>query len=191
MTLVILMFFAFTLFMWFKIASLNCYLATLITFKSRTNILVCSQQLFLSCFMITLFTFKHSCQGLCGESTQPNNVFSWNMSLTETIKIKLHLNIISAYWAPLFVYLFRSFFITLVTFIFESFMLTLFMQVEIWFLNCFIIALVTFIFYHIMLGLCDFTRAFFRLFIKQVIVISYHVCLYLMCHLNDCYELPW
>ena len=109
MTLVILMFFAFTLFMWFTIASLNCYLATLVTFKSRTNILVCSQQLFLSCFMITLFTFKHSCQGLCGESTQPNNVFSWNMSLTETIKIKLHLNIISTYWAPLFVYLFRSF----------------------------------------------------------------------------------
>ena len=109
MTLVILMFFAFTLFMWFKIASLHCYLATLVTFKSRTNILVCSQQLFLSCFMITLFTFKHSWQGLCGESTQPNNVFSWNMSLTETIKIKLHLNIISTYWAPLFVYLFRSF----------------------------------------------------------------------------------
>ena len=50
MTLVILMFFAFTLFMWFKIASLNCYLATLITFKSRTNILVCAQQMFFELF---------------------------------------------------------------------------------------------------------------------------------------------
>ena len=50
MTLVILMFFAFTLFMWFKIASLNCYLATLVTFKSRTNILVCAQQMFFELF---------------------------------------------------------------------------------------------------------------------------------------------
>ena len=150
---------------------------------------MCSQQMFLCCFMITLFTFEHSCQGLCGESTQPNNVFSWNMSLTDQDKItfKHNFNLLGT-----IVCIFISkFFITLVTFIFESFMLTLFMQVEIWFLNCFIIALVTFIFYHIMLGLCDFTRAFFRLFIKQVIVISYHVCLYLMCHLNDCYELPW
>ena len=45
-----LIFYAFTLFMWFKIASLNCYLATLVTFKSRTNILVCAQQMFFELF---------------------------------------------------------------------------------------------------------------------------------------------
>ena len=126
--------------------------------------------------LITLFTFEHSCQGLCGESTLPNDVLFLKCKLKrnhqDTITFKYNFNLLGTIVCtfPLL------FFSTLVKIIFDSFMLTLFMRVEILFLNCFIITLVTFIFDHIMLGLCAVTKALLSLFITQVTFISYHVC---------------
>ena len=131
-----------TLFMGLDIASLNWNLVTLVTFKSSTNALVCLQQMFLSCFMITLFTFKHSCQGLCGESTQPNNVFFLKYELNRNHQDKITFKHYPNLLATIFRTFWWSFLITLLTFILDSFMLTLFMHDKILFFNCFIITLV-------------------------------------------------
>ena len=110
-------------------------------------------------------------------------------SINRNHQDEITFNKISTYWAPLLEHLFQCFLITLVTFIFDSFMLTLFMQVEILFLNCFIITLVTLI---TSCWACVLLRDPFRVPLthRSHLYVSTPVCLYLMCHLNVCYELP-
>ena len=189
--MVTLIFDAFTLFMWFKTAPLKCNF-TLVTFKFSTNTILCGKQMFLRFFMNALFTFKQSWEGLCGESTWPNNDFF----LVQKYKLKRNHqdNITFKHYPNLLATIVCTFILMLSDH--TGHIYIGFIHVDsvygnqIWFCYCFITTLVKFIFDHIMLGFCAFMRAFLSPFITQVTFISTPVCLYLMCNLNACYELP-